>query len=292
MPTTLPPALIRLARIVAVAVIIGVGISELWFAVTGWTQSDATAYWHAAQRLREGQPLYPVVSDVEASDVYRYAPWFAWLAVPFTFLPVQVAGAIWSAVLVGASVLAVVPLARRRAWLQVAFFFPILIGISAYGNVQALMIAPLAWFIGGRSGPLWVGIAASLKIFPILYVLTYLGRGQWVRALVAVAVAALLWAPALFLDMHGYVTDVGQAGLFGSTIAYYLVAGVCVAAAVVLSRTRFGWLSSAVAVILVASRFFIYDLTYFLAGTSKVSLKVGTTGIAEAPEDLGQTHPA
>ena len=49
------------------------------------------------------------------------------------------------------------------------------------------MIAPLAWFIGGRSGPLWVGIAASLKIFPILYVLTYLGRGQWVRALVAVA---------------------------------------------------------------------------------------------------------
>jgi len=274
----LPPAIIRLARIVAMAVIIGVGISELWFAVTGWTQSDATAYWHAAQRLRENQPLYPVVSDVEASDVYRYAPWLAWLAVPFTFLPVQVAGAIWSAVLIAASVLAVVPLARQRAWLQVAFFFPILMGISAYGNVQALMIAPSAWFIGRRSGPVWVGIAASLKIFPILFVLTYLGRHQWLRAVAAVAVAALLWAPALFVDMRGYVTDVGQAGLFGSSVAYYVVAGVCIAAAVVLSRTQFAWASSAVAVILVASRFFIYDLTYLLAGTSALHPKEQDAG--------------
>jgi hypothetical protein len=266
---TLPPAIIRLARIVAVAVIIGVGISELWFAVTGWTQSDATAYWHAAQRLRASQPLYPVVSDVEASDVYRYAPWFAWLAVPFTFLPVQIAAAIWSAILVAASVLAVVPLARQNAWLQVAFFFPILIGISAYGNVQALMIASLAWFVGRRSGPLWVGIAASLKIFPILFVLTYLGRREWLRAIAGLVVAALLWAPALFLDMRGYVTDVGQAGLFGAAVAYYIVAGVCVVTAVVLARTRFAWVASAIAVILVASRFFIYDLTYLLADSSE-----------------------
>jgi hypothetical protein len=277
-PTTLPPALIRLARIVAVAVIIGVGISELWFAVTGWTQSDATAYWHAAQRLREGQPLYPVVSDVEASDVYRYAPWFAWLAVPFTFLPVQVAGAMWSAVLVGASVLAVVPLARQQAWLQVVFFFPILIGISAYGNVQALMIAPLAWFIGRRSGPLWVGIAASLKIFPILFAVTYLGRGQWLHALAAVAVAGLLWAPALFYDLHGYVTDVGQAGLFGSTTVYYLLAAACVVAALVMARRSHGWLASALAVILAAPRFFIYDLTYLLAATAERRSEERTAG--------------
>jgi hypothetical protein len=268
-PITLPPAIIRLARIVAVAVIIGVGISELWFAVTGWTQSDATAYWHAAQRLRESQPLYPVVSDVEASDVYRYAPWFAWLAVPFTFLPVQIAGAIWSAILVAASVLAVVPLARQQAWLQVAFFFPILIGISAYGNVQALMIAPMAWSVDRRSGPVWVGIAASLKIFPILFVLTYLGRREWRKAIAAVVVATLLWAPALFLNMRGYVTDVGQAGLFSSAVVYYLVAGACVLAAVVLARTRFAWVASAIAVILGASRFFIYDLTYLLAATRR-----------------------
>ena len=40
-----------------------------------------------------------VVGNVEASDVYRYAPWFAWLTVPFTYLPIWLAGAIWSLML-------------------------------------------------------------------------------------------------------------------------------------------------------------------------------------------------
>src|SRR5438477_93983 len=143
----LPPRVVRLARLVALAVIVGVGVSELWFAVSQWTMTDSAAYWNAAMRLREGAPLYPVVGNVEASDVYRYAPWFAWLTVPFTYLPIWLAGAIWSLILVAGSVAAVVPLARRGAWIQVAFFFPILIGISAYGNVQALLVASLVWTV-------------------------------------------------------------------------------------------------------------------------------------------------
>ena len=78
---------VRLARIVALAVIIGIGIFNLIAAVTHWTLSDAAAYWNAAERLRDGAPLYPVLTDVDASEVYRYAPWFAWLAVPFTCGP-------------------------------------------------------------------------------------------------------------------------------------------------------------------------------------------------------------
>jgi hypothetical protein len=261
-----PRRVVRLARIVALAVIIGVGISELYFAITGWKQSDAGAYWNAALRLRAGQPLYPVVSSVEASDVYRYAPWFAWLTVPFTYLPVQVAGAIWSVILVGASCFAILPLLRRAAWTQVAFFFPILVGISAYGNVQALLIAVLVWMIRKPSGPLWIGVAASLKIVPLLYLLTYIGRGEWLRAVAALFVAALLWAPALLLDMSGYVTEKGQAGLFGSTVAYVAAAMLTLVAALALARSRFGWLASAASVVLVAPRFFIYDVTYFLVG--------------------------
>ena len=203
MPVVLPARFVRPARVIALAVIVGVGISELWFAVSQWTMTDSAAYWNAAMRLREGAPLYPVIGNVEASDVYRYAPWFAWLTVPFTYLPIWLAGAIWSFILVAASVAAVIPLARRGAWMQVAFFFPILIGISAFGNVQALLIASLVWTVDRWSGPAWIGLAASLKIFPILFVLTYLGRGQWLRALVAVAVAAILWAPALLYDLRG-----------------------------------------------------------------------------------------
>ena len=271
MAAVLPARVTRLATLVALAVIIGVGISELYFAVTGWTQSDAGAYWNAGMRLREGQPLYPIVKDVEASDVYRYAPWFAWLAVPFTYLPVGLAGAVWSVVLVVASAATVFPLARRGAWVQVAFFFPILIGISAYGNVQALMVASLVWSVDRWSGPVWIGAAASLKIFPILFALTYVGRRQWLRAAIAVAVAALLWSPAVLFDLRGYVTEAGQAGLFGWAMGYYLLAAAAAVVAVWFARGRFGWLASAIAVVLAAPRFFIYDLTYLMIGTGERS---------------------
>jgi len=269
-----PPAE-RIARIVAAAVIIGVGISILYFAVTRWTQSDAAAYWNAALRLRHGAQLYPVVGNVEASDVYRYAPWFAWLAVPFTFLPVQVAGAIWSTILVAASCVAVTPLARRRAWLQVAFFWPLLIGVSAYGNVQALMVASLAWGVERRSGPLWVGMAASLKIFPILLALVYLGRREWLRVALCVAVAAVLWAPAFLYDLRGYVSQAGVASLLvGYLPAYIAVAGGAVIASVVLAAGRYGWLAGATAVVLASPRFFVYDVSYLL---------IGGNGIPDAP---------
>jgi len=262
----LPARVVRLARLAAVAVIVGVGISELWFAVSQWTMTDSAAYWNAAMRLREGAPLYPVVGNVEASDVYRYAPWFAWLTIPLTYPPIWLAGAIWSLILVAGSFVAVVPLARRGAWIQVAFFFPILIGISAYGNVQALLVALLVWTVDRWSGPAWIGVAASLKIFPILFALTYLGRGQWLRALVAVAVAAILWAPALLYDMRGYVTESGQAGLFDNRLVFIAVAAVAIGIAAALGRTRVGWIASATAVVLAAPRFFIYDVTYIQVG--------------------------
>ena len=86
------PVIRRLPRTIALAVIIGIGIFNLYQAVIGWTLSDACAYWNAAIRLREGAELYPQLASVDASEVYRYAPWFAWLAVPGTFLPVQLAG--------------------------------------------------------------------------------------------------------------------------------------------------------------------------------------------------------
>ena len=266
MAVSIPSRAVRLARIVALAVILGVGISELYFAVTAWTQTDAGAYWNAAMRLRAGEPLYPVVANVEASDVYRYAPWLAWLTVPFTYLPVHVAGAIWSAMLLGASAAAVAPLARRGAWVPVAFFFPILVGISAYGNVQALLVASLVWSIERPAGAVWVGVAASLKIFPILFAVTWLVRGQWQRTLAAAAVAAVLWAPALLYDLRGYVTEAGQAGLFGNAPAWAVVAVGAALVAAGLARSRYRWLSAATAVVLAAPRFFIYDLTYLLVG--------------------------
>jgi hypothetical protein len=261
----------RLARTVALAVILGIGIVNLYWAITQWTLSDAAAYWNAAIRLREGGELYPALSDVDASEVYRYAPWFAWLAVPFTYLPIQVAGALWSLVLLAASAWALVPLLQIRAWLLVAFFAPILIGISAVGNVQALMVAALLWGVERRSGPLWIALAASLKVTPILLVAVYAGRRQFGRVAVTLALAVLLWAPVLLYDLSGYTTTAGQAAALVQWPVVYLVAsGAMVVATLALAAGRFGWLTGAVANVVALPRLFVYDVSFLMLGALPV----------------------
>jgi hypothetical protein len=258
---------VRLARTVALAVVIGIGFFNVYQAAIHWTLSDAAAYWNAALRLREGAGLYPVLANVDGSEVYRYAPWFAWLAVPWTYLPQQVAGALWSAVLLAGSGLALVPLVRARAWLAVAFFAPILIGISAVGNAHPLIIASLVWSLERRSGPIWIGVAASLKVFPILFAVVFLGRRQWGRAAVAVAFTALLWAPALLYDLRGYATEAGQAAsLISVPILWAVVVGAAIGMTLRLAPGRFGWLAAATTVVLALPRLFLYDVTYLMVG--------------------------
>jgi hypothetical protein len=257
----------RWAQVIVLGLLIGLAVGNLYWSIAQWTLSDAGAYWNAAMRLREGQELYPAVTNVEASDVYRYAPWFAWLTVPFTFLPQAVAGAAWSVILVAASVVAVIPLARRKAWTQVAFFFPILIGISAVGNVHALMVAWLVWGVERRSGPLWIALAASLKAVPILLALVYVGRREWLRAGASIVITLLLVAPALLYDLRNYVTTTGQAGML--TVMPAVFAAVVLAIVLVilrLARTRYAWLSAAAGVVLATPRFFVYDVTYLVIG--------------------------
>ena len=259
----------RLARIVALAVIIGIGFFNLYQAALHWTLSDAEAYWNAGLRLREGAPLYPAVSNADASEVYRYAPWFAWLAVPFTFLPGQVAGAIWSAVLLAASGVALIPLIQARAWLLVAFFLPILVGISAVGNAHALMIAWLVHGVGRRSGPAWIALAASLKIFPILLAAVYAGRREWWRLGLTLALTALLWAPALAYGLEHYPVEAGQAAsLIAIPALWVAVVGAVVVVALWLARGRYGWLAAACGVVLAVPRLFVYDVTYLMVGAA------------------------
>ena len=262
----------RLPRLVALAFIIGVGIFNLYQAVIGWTLSDAGAYWNAALRLRDGADLYPALASVDASDVYRYAPWFAWLAVPITYLPQQLAGALWSVVLLGASAIALIPLMRTRAWLLVALFGPILVGISAVGNVHALVIAALVWGVERRGGPFWIAVAASLKIFPLLLALVYAGRGQWRRFGAAVLLTALLWAPVLLYNLDNYAVQAGQAAsLYAVPLLYFVVAAAGVGVTLMLAPTRFGWLAAATTVVVTLPRLFVYDVSFLMVGADSAS---------------------
>jgi hypothetical protein len=253
-----------------VAVVVGVGIGHLYWSVVDWHMADSGAYWQAALRLREGAELYPAITNPEASDVYRYAPWFAWVAVPFTYLPIQVAGAIWSAILIAASCAAVLPLMRERQYLGVAFFWPVLVGISASGNVHALLIAALVLGVERRSGPLWIAMAASLKAVPILFVVVYLARGEWRHAAATVLLTAALVAPMLLYDLSAYPASAGQAGLLITWLPIYALAvAAATGATVLLARTPYRWLAAATAVALALPRFFLYDVTFFLVGAAR-----------------------
>jgi hypothetical protein len=264
--------LARLARIVALAVIIGIGLFNLYIAVTGWTLSDAGAYWQAGLRLREGQPLYPILGSAEGSEIYRYAPWLAWVAVLWTYLPMGLAGVLWSALLLAASAFALLPLARAGAWVLVAFFAPILVGISAVGNIQPLIVAALVWGVGHRTGPLWIALAASLKLFPLLLALVYAGRRQWMAFGVTLVLTALLWLPAFLLyDLTSYPVSAGQAaGLIAFPVVYFVVTGVALGATFALAPTRWGWLAGATAVVLALPRLFVYDVTFLMTGLGRI----------------------
>jgi len=261
------PFVRRLPRTVALALIIGIGIFNLYHAVVGWTLSDAGAYWNAAMRLREGADLYPALASVEGSEIFRYAPWFAWVTVPFTYLPGWLVGTLWSAVLLAASAAALDPLLRARAWPLVLLMAPILVGISAIGNVHPLIVAALVLGVERRSGPVWIALAASLKIFPILFAVVYAGRGQWGRFALSVALTALLWAPALLYNLDHYAVDPGQAAsIYAVPLLYALVVGLGALATYVLAPLRYGWIAAATTVVLALPRLFVYDVTYLMVG--------------------------
>ena len=273
----------RLPRLLVTALIVGIGISQLVFTLSDWHLRDAGAYWDAAWRLRNDDLLFPPLADPEASEVYRYSSWFAWAWVPLTYLPRGVADIAWSTVLLAASAAALVPLARQRAWLAVAFFAPILVGISAIGNVHPLIVAALVLGVERRSGPMWIGMAASLKAFPLLFAATYLGRRQWGRVAATLAITAALVAPTLLHDLSHYPAGAGSAGMLVAWPPVYVVAvaaGILVS--VRLATREVGWLASATTVALALPRFFVYDVSYLMVGFARPSDRVGASSRQDA----------
>ena len=266
----------RLARLGVTALIVGIGISQVIFALGDWHLSDMGAYWNAAHRIRDGEALYPALADAEASTVYRYAPWFAWAWVPISLLPIEAARILWSCLLLAASTLALLPLIQARAWLLVWLFAPILIGISAIGNVQPLIVAGLVLGLERRGGPLWIAGAASLKAVPILFVITYVGRRQYARACVAVIATALLVAPMLLFDLSNYPTGGGAATmLIDWPLLYAVVVGAAIIVSLRLARTQHEWLASSATVALALPRFFVYDLTFLMCAMPPEDAEAG-----------------
>jgi len=268
----------RVARDLSIALIIGVGIGltltyvgvgEALGLVPSSREQDWQGYLGAAERLRAGLPLYPLVADPGAASVYRYAPWFAVVWVPLTFLPRDAVSVGWVVAMFAASSVALWPLVTSRRLglvLLGGLFAPFLAGASIHGNVQPLIVAALVHTIDGRAGPAAVGVAASLKGFPLLYAVRYAVLGEWRRCLVSVAVAALLTAPMLLFDLSHYPLSPGPlAGLWLiSPIAWAAGAAVALGALVRQARSPTGWFAASLAVVMALPRLLYYDMTFLL----------------------------
>ncbi len=169
----------------------------------------------------------------------------------------------------------------RRALPLAILMAGLLIGMAASGNVQPLMVAWLVWGVERRSGPLWIGLAASLKAVPLLYVIVYVGRRQWWRASATLALTAILTAPMLLFPLPPLVTDFGGSNSLSniSPVLWALVAAAAIAVALFLAlrRSRYAWLATGAAVVLALPRLFLYDTTFILPG------------IAESGEDSAPT---
>lgn len=258
-------ARIGVTVLAAAMLVIGLGT-----AIPNWHLTDLKAYLAAAELLATGgNPFDVALVERGLPYHFHYSPWFAALFIPLTAIPVEVVRIGWSIVLLVAVALSLAPLMRRtrmRGLPLVLVMLFLLTNLVAEGNVQPLLLAGLVWSLERRGGPVMIGVAASLKLAPILLALVYLGRGEWRRAILAGVVAGVMLAPTLLFELPPTATDTGGTGLFTTQpILWALSALAACGATVWLARTRFAWLAATTATVLALPRLLIFDVTNLLA---------------------------
>lgn len=273
----MPHRLETAARLLALAVA-ALGIGLLIGAVVSQTvRPDAEAYWLAAQRIREGLPLYAGPRGDE-TEIYRYAPWFAYAWVPLTYLGHDLAFAVWRAILIVAILGGLWPLVRRPT--PASITLAVLIGgllISALpqANATPLMVGALAMTLQTRAGPVFLGLAGSLKVFPLVLVAGYLAERRWRRAALAIGISAVLWLHLLAFDIHLFMQIGGASFYLGgvslldvSLLLWLPVALGCAVLLVsfVLHRSPWTWLAAGAAIPLAVPRVWLPDAAYVLPG--------------------------
>jgi len=259
---------------IAIGLLLLFAIGDIWLRRGNWGFEDVRAYWEAALRVRQGLPLYGGTDDPNSYGVFRYAPWFAWMWIPLTYLPRQAAELMWGAILAASSLAVLAALVRLRTAASVALavlLLPMFMSLVQVGNVQPLLVAALAFGISRRSGPLWIALAASIKATPILYALVYVARRQWWRVVISLVITGLLLAPLLVFNTSGYETDPGASFslyYYFGPLAWAAAAGtsVLLAAWFAWQRSQWVWVAASVAVALCAPRAHVTYATFLVVG--------------------------
>jgi hypothetical protein len=207
---------------------------------------------------------------------YGYAPWFAALLIPATVLPTPLLVASWHAALAMASAAALWPAVRTRTLvgaLLAALVAPFLFHAVWIGHYEPLLVALLVWALPTRWGAVAIGIAASIKITPLVLTVRFAGRGEWGKVIVAGALAAALWAPALLMGFDGWRFGIGLtlSPLGYEPLLWLLLALTAVALAWRLAPSPLGWSAASVAWLAVMPRMLLYDAGALAVGLADLS---------------------
>jgi hypothetical protein len=263
----------RAARLLACGIAAGLGIAMIWANAISWGLEDWRTYLVAAERVAAGGPVYDWSAGPEY--LYRYAPWFAYALVPFLWIPAAVADIAWTVIVIGGTMLAILPLLRLRTVpsLSLALLMAgLLVRVASTGNVHPLLIGGLVVGLNTRAGPVILALAASLKAAPLLFAAVYVAERRWIAVGVTALLTAILVAPMAWL---GYDAAPGPSdSLYAlSPLAwglYALLALVCLGV-LTFRRSRHVALVAGLAAYLALPRAFLYDITFVLPGLATAS---------------------
>ncbi len=206
MPASAPPVargsfhwgvVVRAAR---TAVPIGLAASSLLLYIAVLASAghqDLDAYLSAGRDLLAGRPLYDAFlhhpfPDPTLRPAYIYPPIFAVLIAPLTWLPRVVAGWTWLLAMQAALALSITVVVRSlnppwaAGWVALVLtftFFPLLVDV-AQGQTNLLVLALLMLGVvgilrGQSQAGAWLGVAAAIKITPLLLLGWLLFQRRW-----------------------------------------------------------------------------------------------------------------
>ncbi|GEM_PF-1455627 len=273
----IPPAIGHALRLLLfAAAVIGAlaGIGVAWQHVVNDPLADAHAYYEAAARLNDGQPLYPAGIDPSSNHIYLYPPMLAVVLRPLALLPFQWFALAWELVVVASFValLRVLGVRRKQTWLAIG-----LLGVPigwALTIAQAQIPMTLLLAIGQ---PWSIALAANLKLTPVLVAIWWFGRRDWQSVIAFLVWMGLLAAAQVVLEPGGSAAFFSNVG-FGqigevrnispyvqSPVLWIVLVLVGALLTLALARTRWGWAAAVTLATLSPPRLLVYMLTGLLA---------------------------